>query len=523
MADLIPDKPIEPTAATKSASKVTAGNSLRGSPPTASVPRQTLVVTQVLTTLPANQSEGSLLQLDKSGHYFIEAKDQTGKSWWFRSDTPWPSNSILQVNLPKSGNQLILVQVVDLPSPQQQLQSISRLLEANPQPSGRQGLVLDSLPTPHLKASIPLAEGGNRLLPIMLNQTNQVFWLNTDQAILPGQTINLYLNNLGIHLQSLPYQLSQWLSLNQSLQQSVTNSLPVHQVLKQLAQSIRQNQQYPSNITKAFDDLVAKLPTVKQLTTPSQLSQWLQNSGLFFEQKLASLPPGLHQQPLKEFQDLKGQLLQLVKQLIQQTDSQPNLSVTSRQPPWAQLYKAAPSLLSHQFPWLAALTVKPSSQPELIQLLKQAIYRLQSNQLISLQPTLATPTADAPVIQQWQLEIPLFVQGQWQSIQLELQKQRDQEQTSPTEEQETLWQFQLSFDLPPIGPLYARVKLQGNRVSATFWAEQQPTYHAINQHFDELQQALQNRGILVDTLSCQQGSPARQNTFIEQHLIDIKT
>ncbi|MCX4028951.1 flagellar hook-length control protein FliK [Endozoicomonas sp. SM1973] len=519
MADLIPGKPVEPTAAPKPTSNVTAGTNLQGAT-TTNNPQQTLVVNQVLTSVPANQ-KSQLLQLDQNGHYVIEAKDQAGKSWWFRSNTPWPNNSILHVSLPKSGNQLTLLREVTLPSPQQQLQNLSRILEANPQPSGRQGQVLNSLPTPHLRTSIPLGEGGNRLLPVLLGQNNQVFWLNTDQPILPGHIVNLYRTHQCIHLQSLPYQQSQWLTLNQSLQQTVAHSLPVHQVLKQLAQTIRHNQQHPNNLPKIFSDFVSQLPTIKQLTTPKELSQWLKNSGLFFEQKIAN-QPAVAQQSIKESQDLKGLLLQLVK-LLSKTSQPLSSPGTARQSPWAQLYKAMPQPLNHQFPWLTAAVTKPNTQLELVQLLKQAVYRLQSNQLISLQPTLATPTADAPVIQQWQLEIPLFIQNQWHSIQLELQKQNDQTNSSSTEEQEILWQFQLSFDIPPIGPLYARVKLRGNKASASFWAEQQATYQVINQHIEDLQQALTKRGIQVETLTCQQGTPARQNTFIEQHLIDIKT
>ncbi|MDE1461533.1 flagellar hook-length control protein FliK [Spartinivicinus poritis] len=519
MADLIPDKPVEPTTAPKPANKTVAGTNLLSSTSAANTPRHTLVVSQVLTSIPANQS--NLLQLDQNGHYIIEAKDQAGKSWWFRSNTPWPNNSVLHVSLPKSGNQLTLLQAVTLPSPQQQLQNLSRILEATPQQPGRQGQVLDSLPTPHLRTSIPLGEGGNRLLPVLLGQNNQVFWLNTDQPILPGHIVNLYRTNQGIHLQSLPYQQSQWLTLNQSLQQTVVHSLPVHQVLKQLAQTIRHNQLLPNSVPKVFSDFVSQLPTVKQLTTPKELSQWLTNSGLFFEQKLTNQPATTYQS-IKESQDLKGLLLQLIKSLSQ--TSQPHTSPSpARQSPWAQLYTTIPQPLSHQFPWLAAATTQPNTQLELVQLLKQAVYRLQSNQLMSLQPTLATPTADAPVIQQWQLEIPLYIQSQWHSIQLELQKQNNQPHSSSTEEQETLWQFQLSFDLPPIGPLYARVKLRNNKANVSFWAEQQATYQAINQHIEELQQALTKRGIQVETLTCQQGTPARQNTFIEQHLIDIKT
>ena len=69
------------------------------------------------------------------------------------------------------------------------------------------------------------------------------------------------------------------------------------------------------------------------------------------------------------------------------------------------------------------------------------------------------------------------------------------------------WSVQLALDLPGLGPLHARVSLQGERVGTLFWAEQEETRELVAEHLAELRERLEAQGLAVSALNCLPGQP----------------
>ena len=67
------------------------------------------------------------------------------------------------------------------------------------------------------------------------------------------------------------------------------------------------------------------------------------------------------------------------------------------------------------------------------------------------------------------------------------------------------WKIALAFDLDPLGPIYVRINLQQESLSAYFfWAEQAATVNKVNKELSKLESKLQGLGVKVQHLDCRQ-------------------
>ncbi|MDT8387932.1 MAG: flagellar hook-length control protein FliK [Thiogranum sp.] len=67
------------------------------------------------------------------------------------------------------------------------------------------------------------------------------------------------------------------------------------------------------------------------------------------------------------------------------------------------------------------------------------------------------------------------------------------------------WTVQLAIDLPGLGPMQIHVHLEGEQISTRFWAAQEETLPLLRNHLHELRRALQDAGLEVGELDCQNG------------------
>ena len=86
------------------------------------------------------------------------------------------------------------------------------------------------------------------------------------------------------------------------------------------------------------------------------------------------------------------------------------------------------------------------------------------------------------------------------------------------------WTAWLRFDLPPHGPVHAKISLSGEQVSGTLWAERESGAELIKRNLSWLEQALTAAGLSVGQLQCHSGQPARDPFALasDHPLLDVR-
>lgn len=131
-------------------------------------------------------------------------------------------------------------------------------------------------------------------------------------------------------------------------------------------------------------------------------------------------------------------------------------------------------------------------------LLRQAegsLARVRLHQLSSL------PSEDN-LRQVWQFEIP--VQGPHQVDSFWVRFEREQGRSS--EQTDAAWNLTLNFDIPPLGRIEARLRLQGEEISSLFRAEHPQSAALLEQNLPRLNDALQRAGLKVGRLQATPGA-----------------
>jgi hypothetical protein len=126
-----------------------------------------------------------------------------------------------------------------------------------------------------------------------------------------------------------------------------------------------------------------------------------------------------------------------------------------------------------------------------------ALSRIQYNQLSSL-------PGDDPNRQAWQLDLPFRDGAHLQSFHLRIEEEKH---ARALEQEGSTWRVDLAFDLAPLGPIRARIGLQGEVVSSVFWAEKPETVALIEKRLQVLEQGLIRVGLEVGRLSAHRGRP----------------
>jgi hypothetical protein len=149
-------------------------------------------------------------------------------------------------------------------------------------------------------------------------------------------------------------------------------------------------------------------------------------------------------------------------------------------------------------PSLANTQVAAAALDELQRQTEGTLARVQLNQLASLPSTTEAQPA-------WLLELPIRHEAHVDLFHLRIE--REAQGKTATAATERPWFVTLAFDLPGLGPVHARVAVQGEQVSTTFWAEQAGTAQAFHTHLETLRQNLHEVGLGVGDLACHTGQP----------------
>ncbi|GEM_PF-6296388 len=149
-----------------------------------------------------------------------------------------------------------------------------------------------------------------------------------------------------------------------------------------------------------------------------------------------------------------------------------------------------------------------------------SLSRVQAQQLNSLGGRQAG--AEGSVSQSWNLEIPVYAEGQFRPIQLQIEEERSTQSQNPSKK-ERKWTITLGFDIEKLGKFYATLRVVNASISTTFWSERAETLKKIQGELNYLKKTLSSKGLKVEQLECRHGAPPLRKTRLDQQLLDIKT
>jgi len=290
----------------------------------------------------------------------------------------------------------------------------------------------------------------------------------------------------------------------------------------------RSPQPLPEAARQALETLLGRLPASNTLTpgsgsqsnTVQQIRQWIAESGLFAESRLARTPsPALP--------DLKLAIGRMITSLLAEQNGDA-ATLFNRLTPLA-----TPGLVSTplQFPQPMALSPpasnsEPASVSQTLRMLAGMLNRITVNQLHS-QILSARGGGEAPApTSTLLLDLPWVTpQNEPRMAQLRLEQHRNESSSKDDDRKRAAiseWRLNLSVDLEQAGALNFEVSLRQQEISARVWAEKQDTLKQVNKELPLLRRSLMDLGLEVTDLECRRGSPSYPVTKLEHRLVDTR-
>lgn len=255
-------------------------------------------------------------------------------------------------------------------------------------------------------------------------------------------------------------------SLERNLQ-LLTNALTTHP-----GQSVAGGRESISAImARQIEQLVGQTLSNSTPVSGEAVRQALNQSGLFLEAHL------LNRQPIGN--DFKEHLLRLLQTL------QPVLTAPAGDP--------AAGKSSDTGTTLQLLAARLFA--ELQHQVEGALARVQLHQLASL------PQEESSHRQFWQFALPVAYPEGHDEFMIRFERE-----TRSAGENGDSWSVKLNFNIPPTGPVCARLSLNADEISSHFTAEQAEGAQRIEQLLPTLHAALSRAGLKVGRLSARQGS-----------------
>ncbi|MDF0749073.1 flagellar hook-length control protein FliK [Marinobacter sp. 71-i] len=283
-------------------------------------------------------------------------------------------------------------------------------------------------------------------------------------------------------------------------------------------------QPLPQPVRQAIEQLVARLPSSQSLTpgagtqpgAANQLKQWVEESGLFAESRLARAPEAT-------LPDLKLAIGRIITTLLAQQGDGPDAFNRLTPLPSPELMQA-PLQFPNTFPPPPPQSSAEPTVGQMLRLLAGMLNRITVNQLHS-QVLSTRTTAEAPTpVSTLLLELPwLNPNNEPRIAQLRIEQERpDSEHQQAGKARATEWRLSLAMDLDEAGPLHFDVSLRQDQVSAQVWAEKQSTLRQVREDLPQLRKSLSDIGLDVVDLECRRGTPQGASTRLEHRLVDTR-
>jgi len=148
---------------------------------------------------------------------------------------------------------------------------------------------------------------------------------------------------------------------------------------------------------------------------------------------------------------------------------------------------------------------------EMLSDINTMLNKIETNQLLSLRN-------ESSLLAQYLIELPIYRAGSVDSFEIMFEgHQKDKDRGS-----NKVWTVTIRFDLEPLGPMFARVKLKGERISTHFFAEDLNTAKLLNQHLSHLEQSLFSAGVDIDEIKGLQGIIPDTLMLNDEQTIDVR-
>jgi len=251
-------------------------------------------------------------------------------------------------------------------------------------------------------------------------------------------------------------------------------------------------------LRKQVEALLRKLPTPDELRNPATLRRLIRDSGLFLESRVVT--GGESMTGLFE-DDLKALLMRL-RARLDAAGPQAGSATAGREertplpaPPLQRAGTAPPS--QARFPLEHALQLLAGDGGDrLWRMVDGAISRLVLHQSLTVESQLHGEP-------RWLLELPVRSGDGIDTIPIQIQGPPP----GSTGEEGSGWSFNLSIDLPNLGPLQIHAGLTGRRLHATLWSTRPETVTLIEAHLEPLRERLAEHVDEIE-LACRHGAPA---------------
>ena len=391
----------------------------------------------------------------------------------------------------------------------------------------------------------------------------------TEQSLQTSAKSNATVSN---DISSQQQQTQPALKNKPTIEQGLRQALPVQEPIKNLLPLLREiTAQPPKNWPKPLLNnlavLLKQFPNARQAQQPESLKQAINNSGTFFEAKLAQLaikalankatgasnleakPPS--SAPLNY--DIKGLIQRLLPQIdkaVAVSDAAPKSNITGSYQsnsllssalststksddgkPFGQTYSPQPLpdlLLTTNTPQANAKTSNNKNVDILLrQLGSQLIASLARSQLNQLE-TLANRASNSADGQapanSWSLEIPIMQGNNIDNLVIRIDQNIAEDGSNSLEKDDRKqWTVMLAFDLHQLGKMNVQLKVVDHSVSAIVWSEQQHTHREVQAQVKSLKANLERVGVDVKHIECQLGVPTEKNQPLYTQLVDVRT
>jgi hypothetical protein len=165
-------------------------------------------------------------------------------------------------------------------------------------------------------------------------------------------------------------------------------------------------------------------------------------------------------------------------------------------------------------------TAQDEPLEQLLRLVEGALARTRVHQLAALhEPRPANESAtNQPA---WTVELPIPSPTGFDSLRLRLEENDNSRRELSDGARD--WTVMLCLDCASLGPIHALVRLRGQRLGTTLWAERESTLRMARGTIEELELALRAQGVEVERLDCLPGKPPEPATLRFGGLLDVRT
>ena len=268
---------------------------------------------------------------------------------------------------------------------------------------------------------------------------------------------------------------------DQVLLTALPRQLPLPQVFTRIAEVLRTaGDTLPPPLRALLAETVTRATGNPRHMDPTRVAEQVRSSGIFLEGRLArgELPAA----------DLKLNLLRLLDTIRTATERAPTAE-PNRPAGEMPLPAPADSSQGQAARWSLELLQRQ---------VESALARIHTQQAASL-------PAEPGTRQVWQFDLPLFAAPHYESVMVRIEREAETESRRATADPG--WSITLRFDFASTGRIHARIAVQGEQVSSTFWCENPETEGRLDHALPRLEAAFRSAGLEVGRLASLSGAP----------------